>query len=101
MSALEPPSLSSRSSYARKFQDAAFWQPYVDEVMRRHNLPSGLVACQARIAGWSQSSGKVQRHESVPGQIGATRACAPGGVVVEGEGGGSDSHACPHPAQGG
>lgn len=42
MSALEPPSLSSRSSYARKFQDAAFWQPYIDEVMRRHNLPSGL-----------------------------------------------------------
>ena len=42
MAALEPPSLASRSRYARKFQDPWFWQPYVDEVLSRHNLPSGL-----------------------------------------------------------
>jgi len=38
MQPLEPPALKSRSSYARKFQDATFWQPYVDEVARRHKL---------------------------------------------------------------
>ena len=32
----------SRSSYARRFQDPWFGQPYVDEVLSRHNLPSGL-----------------------------------------------------------
>jgi Phosphotransferase enzyme family len=30
-----------RSIYAQKLQDAAFWQPYVDQVLRRHNLPRG------------------------------------------------------------
>src|SRR5207302_5977498 len=42
MPPLEPPSLGSRSSYARRVQDPWFRQPYVDEVLRRHNLPSGL-----------------------------------------------------------
>jgi len=37
---LQPPSLASRSSYARKFRDVLFWQPYVDEVLRRHKLIS-------------------------------------------------------------
>jgi hygromycin-B 7''-O-kinase len=41
MSALERPNLASHSNYARMFQDAAFWQPYLDEVLRRHNLPPG------------------------------------------------------------
>ena len=41
MAPLEPPSLASRSSYARRFQDPGFWQPYVDEVLHRHNLPWG------------------------------------------------------------
>jgi hypothetical protein len=38
---LKPPRLASRASYARKFQDATFWQAYVDEVLRRHNLGPG------------------------------------------------------------
>ena len=36
---LRPPRLRTQSSYARKFQDPRFWQPYVDEVLRRHDLP--------------------------------------------------------------
>jgi hygromycin-B 7''-O-kinase len=41
MSAFEQPDMASRSNYARLFQDAGFWQPYVDEVLRWHNLPPG------------------------------------------------------------
>jgi hygromycin-B 7''-O-kinase len=33
------PSLMGQSTYAQKLQDAAFWQPYVDQVLRRHHLP--------------------------------------------------------------
>jgi hygromycin-B 7''-O-kinase len=39
MHRLERPTLASRSSYARRFQDPVFWQPYLDEVLRRHGLP--------------------------------------------------------------
>src|SRR5437879_5826717 len=47
MSALEPPSLASRSNYARRFQDPSFWQPYVDDVLRRHGLASGQATAGA------------------------------------------------------
>jgi len=40
MHRLERPTLASRSSYVRRFQDPVFWQPYLDEVLRRHGLPS-------------------------------------------------------------
>ena len=39
MPRLERPTLASRSNYARRFQDPVFWQPYLDEVLRRHALP--------------------------------------------------------------
>ena len=39
MHRLERPTLASRSSYARRFQDVVFWQPYLDDVLRRHGLP--------------------------------------------------------------
>jgi hypothetical protein len=41
MSALEQPNLASHANYARMLQDAAFWQPYLDAVQRRHDLPLG------------------------------------------------------------
>jgi len=40
MARLAVPHLASRRGYARKFQDSAFWQPYIDEVLRRHGLPA-------------------------------------------------------------
>jgi hygromycin-B 7''-O-kinase len=39
MQPLDRPVLKGRSSYARKFQDPAFWQASIDEVLRRHKLP--------------------------------------------------------------
>ena len=39
MQPLERPLLGSRSSYARKFQDPVFCQPYLNGVLRRHGLP--------------------------------------------------------------
>jgi ubiquinone/menaquinone biosynthesis C-methylase UbiE len=63
-----------------------------------HRVPVGR---HGRIAEGRDGSGKVRSHESVSSQVGATGGCIPGGVAVERQGGCSDSHACPHPAQGG
>jgi aminoglycoside phosphotransferase (APT) family kinase protein len=36
--------LRTRAEYRRRYRDPAFWQPYVDEVLRRHGLTAGGAA---------------------------------------------------------
>jgi hygromycin-B 7''-O-kinase len=38
-SPLSPPTFRTRDEYAARLGDAAFWGPYVHEVLRRHDLP--------------------------------------------------------------
>ena len=38
--ACDLPHLAGLGKSGRKFQDPAFWQPYIDEVLRRHGLPA-------------------------------------------------------------
>jgi aminoglycoside phosphotransferase len=45
---LRRPVFTGKRDYAHKFHDPGFWDAYVQEVVRRHGLPAGIVAVGTR-----------------------------------------------------